>query len=65
MSCTDRDSSSSATTVSRQKLLQSAIPVKPDYRRNQFGGTLGGPLATDHTFFYVDYQGSVRRSGER
>jgi hypothetical protein len=29
---------------------------KPDYRRNQFGGTLGGPLVRDHTFFFVDYQ---------
>jgi hypothetical protein len=36
---------------------QSTLPNKPDYRRNQFGGTLGGPLVRDHTFFFVDYQG--------
>src|SRR5207244_13250290 len=30
---------------------------KPPYRRHQFGGTLGGPVAKDRTFFFVDYQG--------
>jgi hypothetical protein len=30
---------------------------KPEYRRNQFGGTAGGPLRRDRTFFFVDYQG--------
>lgn len=37
--------------------FQAANTTKPDYRRNQFGGTLGGPLAHDRTFFFVDYQG--------
>src|SRR5207245_1418342 len=31
--------------------------VKPPYRRHQLGGTLGGPLVKDHTFFFVDCQG--------
>ena len=38
---------------------------KPEYRLNQFGGTLGGPLSIPHlysgkdkTFFFVDYQGT-------
>src|SRR6185369_5105781 len=38
-------------------------PVKPDYRRNQFGGTLGGPVMADRTFFFVDYQGQRQRIG--
>lgn len=38
---------------------------KPEFRLNQYGGTLGGPVSIphlyngrDHTFFFVDYQGS-------
>jgi hypothetical protein len=32
------------------------------FHNNQFGGSLGGPIARDHTFFYVDYEGQ-RESG--
>jgi hypothetical protein len=30
---------------------------KPEYRRNLYGGTIGGPLRRDHLFFFGDYQG--------
>ncbi|MGH9437166.1 MAG: TonB-dependent receptor domain-containing protein [Terriglobia bacterium] len=30
---------------------------KPEYRQNLFGGTLGGPIVKNKTFFFVDYQG--------
>jgi outer membrane receptor protein involved in Fe transport len=43
--------------------FQLANTVKPDYRRNQFGGLLGGPLVKDHTFFFVDYQGQRQSIG--
>jgi outer membrane receptor protein involved in Fe transport len=43
--------------------FQAANTVKPDYRRNQFGGMLGGPLVKDHTFFFVDYQGQRQSIG--
>jgi len=33
-------------------------PQKPVFRRNQFGGVVGGPLKTNKTFFFVDYQGT-------
>jgi len=36
----------------------------PLYRRNQFGGTLGGPLVKDRTFFFVDYQGTRTAAGQ-
>jgi hypothetical protein len=30
---------------------------KPDYSQNQFGGTIGGPVFRDKTFFFTNYQG--------
>jgi hypothetical protein len=30
----------------------------PVFRQNQFGGTFGGPIRKDKTFFFVDYQGT-------
>ncbi|MGC2768256.1 MAG: TonB-dependent receptor, partial [Candidatus Acidiferrum sp.] len=32
----------------------------PVFRQNQFGGTFGGPIRKDKTFFFVDYQGTRR-----
>jgi hypothetical protein len=29
---------------------------KPDFKQNQFGGTLGGPILKGKTFFFGDYQ---------
>jgi Carboxypeptidase regulatory-like domain/TonB dependent receptor len=30
----------------------------PKFIQNQFGGTVGGPIYKDHTFFFGDYQGT-------
>jgi hypothetical protein len=38
-------------------------PLKPRFRRQQFGGVLGGPLRRDRTFFFVDYQGQRQAIG--
>ena len=40
-----------------------AAPVKPQFRRNQFGGVLGGPIRRDRTFFFADYQGQRQTIG--
>ena len=36
---------------------------KPEYRQNQFGGNLGGPIRKDKAFFYFDYEGIRIREG--
>jgi hypothetical protein len=36
---------------------------KPDFRRNQFGATLGGPVRRDRTFFFLGYEGLRERLG--
>lgn len=43
--------------------LNLAHQKKPEYRRNQFGFTLGGPVMRNRTFFFVDYEGSRIRQG--
>jgi Carboxypeptidase regulatory-like domain len=37
--------------------------VKPQFRRNQFGGVFGGPVRRDRTFFFTDYQGQRQTIG--
>jgi len=36
---------------------------RPTYDRNQFGGTLGGPIVKDRAWFFVSYQGSRETNG--
>lgn len=34
----------------------------PIFHQNQYGGTVGGPIWKDHTFFFLSYQGTRNRS---
>lgn len=36
---------------------------KPQFNQNQFGGTFGGPIKKDHTFFFTSYEGRRIRQG--
>jgi len=38
--------------------------TKPVFHQNQFGGTLGGPVWKDRTFFFLSYQGTRNRQPE-
>ncbi len=36
---------------------------KPQYQRNQFGASAGGPIRRNRTFFFADYEGNRVRQG--
>lgn len=38
-------------------------PQKPDFKQNEFGGTFGGPIQHDKTFFFASYEGQRLRDG--
>jgi outer membrane receptor protein involved in Fe transport len=39
-------------------------PVNPDSIQNQFGGTVGGPIKKDKTFFFGSYEGRRVKKGK-
>ena len=49
--------------LNARNYFQASNAVKPDYRRNQYGGMFGGPVVKDRTFFFVDYQGQRQSIG--
>ncbi len=49
------------TFLDGRNIFQQSPPI---YHQNQFGGTLGGPIWKDHTFFFLSYQGSRFRQPE-
>ena len=49
--------------LNARNYFQASNPVKPDYRRNQYGGMFGGPLVKNRTFFFADYQGQRQSIG--
>jgi hypothetical protein len=38
--------------------------TKPQLNQNQFGGTFGGPIKKDRTFFFLSYEGRRIRNGQ-
>ena len=39
-------------------------PDRAAYDRNQFGGTLGGPIRKNSAYFFADYQGTLMTQGQ-
>src|SRR5260370_10712313 len=42
---------------SRDYFTRSADVARPEFIRNQFGGSAGGPIIKDKTFIFGDYEG--------
>lgn len=49
--------------LNARNLFAPAGSKKPVFRRNQFGLVLGGPIVSNHTFFFTDYQGTRQLIG--
>ncbi len=43
---------------SREFFTKVGVTDKPEYRQNQFGGSIGGPIVKDKTFFFGDVEDS-------
>ena len=49
--------------LNARNVFQTINTDKPEYRRSQFGGVIGGPILRNRTFFFADYQGQRQQIG--
>jgi hypothetical protein len=51
------------SAVDARNYFEDPTQPKAEFRRNQFGGTMGGPIVKNRTFFFVDYEGNRQAKG--
>ncbi|MEO7275675.1 MAG: TonB-dependent receptor [Vicinamibacterales bacterium] len=49
--------------LANRNAFASTSEPAPDYNRNQFGGSIGGPLAENRLFFFADYESTRLSEG--
>ncbi len=49
--------------LNARNYFSKAPAARPEYRRNLYGATLGGPAVHDKLFVFADYQGILQRIG--
>ena len=49
------------SALDAKNYFEAADQKKADFKRNQFGGAIGGPIIKNKTFFFFDYEG-IRQS---
>ena len=57
------DNRESAANLARDPFLQPGSGPIPAGLKNQFGGSIGGPIYKNHIFFFGDYQGVRQKVG--
>jgi outer membrane receptor protein involved in Fe transport len=51
------------SALDARNFFEDPTQPKAEFRRNQFGGTIGGPIVKNRTFFFVDYEGNRQAKG--
>jgi hypothetical protein len=51
------------SALDAKNFFEAADAPKAPFRRNQFGGAVGGPIVPNRTFFFVDYEGIRQAKG--
>jgi len=51
------------SALDAKNFFETADAAKAPFKRNQFGGAVGGPIIPNRTFFFVDYEGIRQAKG--